>query len=445
MRPFFCLLAIAAFSVVSGGEPIPWTNAGWCWTCEGPRLPSVDRNLYGGEITIGGERFCRGIAGHTPFTVFFLTGGFADSLSGFIGIEDRDHPRDPSGELDTMVDAVILADRREVYRRTVRLGERAIPFRLDLKGVHHLELRGEYKKHFFKQRIVFADLQFESEDPAKLRAFALEKKKELAEIKRRKVVYPCAPDWKRISIRKEKNEYVIENGKIRLRLLPEIGGRIYGLSLKDGENFLLPNSSFQPDGLLERGRNRDFGGGHFMRPEPRNYFLPSEPVLKYAPYSIEFPAEGRIVMTSPPSFDFLLRYSYHIEIKEGESEFLLCSRMVNLAPFPQNFGIWSITRLDNKKIRAVVFPDGDRVRYSAAFPARGEKGFNKIMRTEYAVLAVELNGGGIFQKQFRESGGRLHLFVNERFSELEFHGPVRRTESGESLELNEKWSVGKRE
>ncbi|MBS1368584.1 MAG: hypothetical protein HPZ91_01395 [Lentisphaeria bacterium] len=431
--------------VLPGGELIPWSNAGWCWTYEGPRLPAIDRNLYGKEITIAGKSFQRGIAGHTPFTVFFHLGGLADSLSGFIGIDDAAHPLDPSGEDDTAVDAVILSDRREVYRHTVRLNEKAVFFQLDLRGVQHLELRGEYGKHFFKQRIVFADLQFESEAPEKLYSFALRKKVEYEAIKKRKIIYPPAPKWEKISIRRNQNEYVIDNGAIRLHLYPELGGRISGFSSSSGTSFLLPSTSFKPEELLERGRSKDFGGGHFMRPEPRNYFLPSDPVLKYAPYSIEFPAEGKIIMTSPPSYDLLLQYSYVIDMKVGMADFILLGRITNIAPFSQRLGVWSITRLANDYISGIAFGEGEknRISYPIAFSKSEKQRLDQTMKTEDAILTAELNDGTIFRKRFLLPGGLLHLFVNKNFTELEYHTPIQQVESGQSVVLTEQWGVEK--
>ncbi len=440
----FCLLFVLAFSLLGSDEElIPWTNAGLCWTYEGPRLPAVNKTLYGGKIVIGGQTFHKGIAGHTPFTVFFHTGGLADSLSGRIGIDDGNHPLDPPGEQDTAVDAVILANRREVFRRTVHLGEKAQFFSLNLKGVSHLELRGEYKKHFYKQRIVFADLRFHSSAPEKLRAFAWEKRRECEMLKRKKIHYPPAPEWKTISIRKENEEYVIGNGKICLRLLPGVGGRISGISLLGGENLLQANGPYRKESLLERGGNGDFGGGHFMRPEPRRYFLPSDPILKYAPYTIEFPREGKILMTSPSSPDFLMRYSFLIEIENGKSGFTLYSRIVNTAPFPQKYGIWSVTRIRHAGMKEVIFPDGVRIPYSAEFPRKEEKGFQKFLQTDDAVLTAVWMDGTFLRKEYHESGGRLHLFVNNTFTELEFHTPVYDIGSGNSVELKEVWMIGK--
>ena len=154
----FCrrIIPLALFALLSalsgaelGLETVPWTEAGYFGSHEGNKLPQINRNLQGNPLSIGGVRFKRGLAGHTPFTVFYSLGGMARSVSGFVGLDDEDHPRDRKGEeLDTTVRFVILVDRKEVFRHTAKLGDKPFPFRVDLRGKQQLELRGGIWKTF---------------------------------------------------------------------------------------------------------------------------------------------------------------------------------------------------------------------------------------------------------------------------------------------------------
>ena len=60
-----------------------------------------------------------------------------------------------------------------------------------------------------------------------------------------------------------------------------------------------------------------------------------------------------------------------------------------------------------------------------------------------AVLTAVWMDGTFLRKEYHESGGRLHLFVNNTFTELEFHTPVYDIGSGNSVELKEVWMIGK--
>ena len=64
---FFAVLLCGAAEV--GLDTVPWTDAAYSWTPDGPRLPRINRNLSGkGAIRIGGTDFPNGICGHTGFT-----------------------------------------------------------------------------------------------------------------------------------------------------------------------------------------------------------------------------------------------------------------------------------------------------------------------------------------------------------------------------------------
>ena len=249
----------ALLSALSGAElgleTVPWTEAGYFGSHEGNKLPQINRNLQGNPLSIGGTEFKRGLAGHTPFTVFYSLGGMARSISGFIGLDDEDHPRDRKGEeLDTTVRFVILADRKEVFRHTAKLGEKPFPFRVDLRGKQQLELRGEYGKHFLKQRVVFADPVIEVDNASRFLEFAARERERIAQSVRTGRSYPAAPQWKKNSIQKIqyerfRNAYEIRRGSLLLVVLPELGGRLISFGTANG-NLLEGNRKHDPAQIM---------------------------------------------------------------------------------------------------------------------------------------------------------------------------------------------------
>ena len=60
MRILFSLVWLCCTAVLPaaevGLETLPWTDAAWFWTADGPALPRINTNLSGrGTISIGGE------------------------------------------------------------------------------------------------------------------------------------------------------------------------------------------------------------------------------------------------------------------------------------------------------------------------------------------------------------------------------------------------------
>ena len=352
----------ALLSALSGAElgleTVPWTEAGYFGSHEGNKLPQINRNLQGNPLSIGGTEFKRGLAGHTPFTVFYSLGGMARSISGFIGLDDEDHPRDRKGEeLDTTVRFVILADRKEVFRHTAKLGEKPFPFRVDLRGKQQLELRGEYGKHFLKQRVVFADPVIEVDNASRFLEFAARERERIAQSVRTGRSYPAAPQWKKNSIQKIqyerfRNAYEIRRGSLLLVVLPELGGRLISFGTANG-NLLEGNRKHDPAQIMTWGRSGDFAGGFFLRPSPKRYFQPC-PILMHGEYSIRFPADGEVVMESQDSPLFFMRYSYRLRILDQE-RIEVTAKIINTATFPQSYGIWSVTRIRNGVMQNVSF------------------------------------------------------------------------------------------
>ena len=225
-----------------GLDTLPWTDAAYSWTPDGPALPRINRNLSGkGPIRIGGRSFSRGICGHTGFSIVYRLDQTADSFSAWFGVDEERHPKDRPEKTD--VRFVILADHRNVLDRTLPLGAKAEKAEVDLRGVHQLELRGEYGSGFRLQRVAWAEPVFRTRTPEKLRTVLkrnrLEHERKLAFVP----AYPSAPDWKNGRIWKVRwkgfeNAWRIEWSSFEALLLPEYGGRVMEFRKKGGENLL---------------------------------------------------------------------------------------------------------------------------------------------------------------------------------------------------------------
>jgi hypothetical protein len=223
-----------------------------------------------------------------------------------------------------------------------------------------------------------------------------------------------------------------------------------------------------PPRSLARGLLRDCGG-HFVRSKPRNHFTPAEPLLLAGPYELSFPAEGVVELTSRPSPYLLLRQRSTLTVRAGSGAVAVRNALVNAAPFAQEAGVWSLTRLPTGGLERLEFP-------AAAVRTVAPEGFASLVAATgaggvldvAALLAAPLGKGSCELRQwthddrveavFRD-GGRLavrsrdaepyqpddrdrpstHLYVAGAFTEVELHGPVSRLEPGGEAVLSESW------
>ena len=468
------LSGLACAGAEVGLETLPWTDAAWSWTQDGHKLPQINTNLSGnGPISIGGVKFRKGLCGHTGFSVVYNLDRTADSFSAMIGIDEERHPEDCGSSAD--VRFVVMADRKEVFRQTVRLGERPVPVRIDLRGRSQLELRGEFGKSGFPlQRVAWGDPVIRTENPEKLRA-ALKRNRKIHEQNlRTDVMYPPAPEWKKIRIQKIvwkefQNAYRIENGALSAVLVPELGGRIMEFSV-NGNRSLLKSSVPPADRRTVRGRVPDSAGGHFMRVQPSKSFHPNDPLLLHGKFRIEFPAEGEIRMVSSESALFQVVYEYRIRIAPESNVLEVENSLINTAPYERLLGVWSITRLDSFPLKRVLLPEGKRSSSAELHVAKHGSAVGLIRAKNEIELRVDIQEetpedffelrawckNTVIQAEAEkdsrlrivyegsnhapDGNAPLHLFFCERFTELESHGPIRWLKPGERISLTERWS-----
>jgi NPCBM/NEW2 domain-containing protein len=482
----FCFFVFIALSVC-GGEKIAlsevqWTDAASSWTWDGKKLPVKDKNLFGKEISIGGVKYKKGLAGHTGFSIVYNLSAQALRFTALAGIDDQAHSRDPKNITESSAIIIVLVDRKEVFRKVVELGEKAIPIDIDLKGKYQLEIRGKYgSKGFHKQRVTFANPVIEVINKKAFLRNAEEWHNKVEKEKNVSVIYPPAPKWDGIKIEKItyqnwENAYRINNGKCELIIVPEFGGRILSFSLLNGKNILSKNGKFKKSDIIKRG----FGftdGGHFTRPQPRNYFMPCDPILLFGKYNIEFPAEGEIIVTSQKSWYLWLQYQYKIKVSKDKPIITITNIHKSIAPFQNSVGIWSITRVNTSMAQAILMPP-EISTPPQPFSFTPENLFPKVKKlpTGWQELSFSkefiqkfgprdsvqwqeypkedvikiIFDNCIFTKKFELSKEDLrdmdgfypaHIYLCKKFLEVEAHGPTRKLVLSSIASLRESWTL----
>ncbi|MPM61548.1 hypothetical protein SDC9_108408 [bioreactor metagenome] len=456
-------------------ETVPWTASCYYRTPGGfpeetPRLPTVNSALNGGPISLNGRKYTQGVGGWIGGNMVYRLDGEAERFTARIGIDDSSVPASGSGSpVLPAAEIIVIVNRKIVLQQKIRYGE-ILPVELDLQGAQLFQVwfRGVHGAPGGFIGIV--DAAFDAARPetlvARLRHAAGEFRASLAE----KPDYPPAPAWEKVRIEKIRwgefaDAYRISNGKIELVVAPEFGGRIMSFSLPGGKNLLMENRPHCRREMLRQGSSGNFAGGHFMRFRPVHTWLPLDVVLEHAPYSIEFPSEGTVLLRSRPSSWFQLRYEYEITVEPGKRECRVTDRIVNLAPYPQTLSIWSITRLERDGMVRLLLPPVDR-RRPAAFELRendfnvGETGAEftfgalggvaefryfpvnnrieyRIFRQDAPEFKIRYDGKGAFP-----DNGHFPLHVySAGFCEVESHGAKKRLNPGEYAEYAALWEI----
>ena len=220
-----------------------------------------------------------------------------------------------------------------------------------------------------------------------------------------------------------------------------------------------------------RGRAPDAAGGHFMRVQPSKSFHPNDPLLQHGRFRIEFPSEGEIRMTSSESALFQVVYEYRIRIAPGSDVLEIENSLINTAPYERLLGVWSITRLDSFSLKRILLSAGnDSPAFRPEVAKHGDavtlirRSRNTELQTairektprdffelrawpETAGLVAESRNGTRLQIKYqtlrrnRKQEASLHLFLCDRFSEMESHGPTRLLKPGQRISLMERWRL----
>jgi hypothetical protein len=475
-------------SLASGADQLPlgdlpWTCANRIWTASRRRLPSINRNQLGHAISVGGQIYEQGIVGHTGMSLVYNLSGKAKSLTLAVGIEDEDPPQFAGRKLPPANALVVFqTDRREVLRQEVKWGSPPVPVTIDLTGKQQLEIRADYgKKGFLRQRVALLAPIVTTDHQTELLATAKEWRQRLDVQRLRKPLYPDAPaNWRGIMAERQDfkgfaNSYRFTTASMELIVVPECGGRIYSIKRSGERNILRCQLDGAKWKLPEYG-NQVYTGGFYTQPQPRNYFLPPDPFLGFGAYEISFPSEGEILLTSPPSWIFFLRFQYHLKINPDQAELEIVSTHVNLAPFPQLAGIWSLTTVNRKQLASVDIPaESARAPRKTSFEKEKYRSWLQSDKDWVSLRLPENNwnlmgpndcvqwqvfpqknlikavcGHTTYRKSFdvpenvwNDMGSfyPAHVFVGDKIGELECHGPTLLLNPRESVQLRETWRL----
>ncbi len=408
----------------------PATDSRYFWTYDGYREPILNRNLAGNAISVGGSVFERGISGHTPFGMTYCLNKTADSITAFAGLEDEDHPKDAVySELSIFV--IVLADGKEVFRREHFWKAPPLRLEIDLRGVHQLELRAESGKgkSTHRHRVAFGNPQFHTGRPEELLRNLAAARTERDAALYRQLPPPRLPDWRQYETALlDDGTFRVSNRDCEAIFAPNAGGRLIRFARKGGENLLgapLPND---PRQKLKQGRAADFGGGHFLRHLPRDYFLPGDPMHEHAFYETEFPAEGVVVLRSAPSAVYLTQLEYRFEFPPAGAALKLTGSVINCAPFPRNLGVWSLTRVDVANAKTVETNDA---------------AFDLTNPFELTLLGTALTArfAGGDRLRIRYEAEQLQIFYGRKLLELEGLSPIHPVPPGGKVSLTEHWRI----
>lgn len=421
---------------------VPATDARAFWTWNGISRPLRNRNLSGGTIRIGTREFAKGLCGHTPFSNIYRLDGLADEFRAEIGVEANDHEKDPilPGDPLPKVTFRFFADFREVFRRECALGESPVPVRLDLRGIRHFEIQAKASggRTSHRCRTALGNPVFRTGDPERL----IRHLNEQVFHPQGTFITPSAPNWKEIPIRnirfrESASAFKIRNRTMELIVVPERGGRILHLSPPGGENLLAQERPCPRERERIRGGYPDGTSGHFLRPLPPPSLLPDDPVLETLPYSVEFPAEGTVLLRSGKSPVHDIAAEYRIQI---HSDFLIIDNTIrNTAPIARELGVWSLTRIDPSRLRVIRITDGKNGKARTISPAQLNPE-REISVSGPVRMEAEFRDGTILVLRAEKAAG-VKFFRSGTFLELEFLGFRQVLAPGGTVSLRERWEL----
>jgi hypothetical protein len=286
---------------------------------------------------------------------------------------------------------------------------------------------------------------------------------------------------------------IVQNGSLRVGILPSIGGRVVLLQMGNGPNLLHSNPQHwtpeaRPD--MEAAPTWKAFDGHIYWLSPQEGWWsqqegwpelsganwPPDPYLIYAPYEIRKRTSSSLTLISPPSPVSGIRMEKQVRVY-SPGEVRLTATMTNIREEPVTWGLWSNTRFSDSTPFAVACPGlkEDETRYDKpggmrgirspdglwyTFPQTIEKARPEANKANKVFLALEEReihawpipgirlrkvAGPVDPGEIHSSQAPVEIYLQrgatpeEGLLELEFHGPVKRLQPGQSLSLEESW------
>ncbi len=164
-------------------------------------------------------------------------------------------------------------------------------------------------------------------------------------------------------------------------------------------------------------------------------------------------------------------YGYRIRIAPDSDVLEIENSLINTAPYERLLGVWSITRLDSFSLKRILLSAGnDSPAFRPEVAKHGDavtlirRSRNTELQTairektprdffelrawpETAELVAESRNGTRLRIEYqtlrrnRKQEASLHLFLCDRFSEMESHGPTRLLKPGQRISLMERWRL----
>lgn len=443
--PILAGLLIATCALSSAAElsltDLPATDERAFWTWNRTSFPLRNRNLSGGVIRIGRTQFPTGICGHTPFSSIYVLNGLAEAFEAQIGVEANDHPNDPilPGDPPPKITFRFLADFREVLKKECSLADPPFPIRINLRGVHHFEIQAKASggRTSHRCRTALGNPRFLTGEAQKLKSLlqktAVRKKEKIAS-------FPAPPAWKRICIEKIHlpegfGAYRIRTRCFELILATESGGRILHFSQPGGKNLLAHHTAPPQEKRLIRGAYPDTASGHFLRRLPPPAILPDDPILETAPYAVEFPEEGVILLRSGKSMVHEISAEFRLRILPDSVA--VTNTIRNRSSFSRKLGVWCLTRVDTDALRLIRISGKETEQVILPETLNPEL---ELKATGVLRLTAEFRDGTRFSIRTAEQDG-LKFYRSAAFTELELLGPQAQLAPGESVSLTEIWTL----
>lgn len=190
----------------------------------------------------------------------------------------------------------------------------------------------------------------------------------------------------------------LENGLLRLGLVPVLGGRLLSLSTPDGPELLWRNEKLLSDDLEPRRAHQphsgslgdwlNYGGDKtWIAPQgwdrDDQWAGPPDPVLDSGPYAArveEGPEAAAVILTSQDDPRTGLRLTRTFELASGACGYRLKLRAVNTSDRSVRWALWNITQLP---------ADGEGGTYVAGPPQVAE------LIAGTGTLTWQVNGAGV--------------------------------------------------
>jgi hypothetical protein len=199
----------------------------------------------------------------------------------------------------------------------------------------------------------------------------------------------------------------LDNGLIRLFVVPQLGGRIMQLALAGRELFYI-NRNYAGRIVSSPAGWINYGGSKVW-PAPQGWSSdaewpgPPDPVLDAGAYScetIEIRAETAAIRLRSQADDYTgVVFERDIRINSDSTFVMIDHRMRNASPRPVRWSIWQVTQQDASSPLTIVAPIGEWRQMFGDAPAQGVSSTNGLLRVSYsppvAKLAIKPSSGWI--------------------------------------------------